>query len=174
MDATQVKPMFVAVKNGVKMFRSENYNYNFRLLDGLFQRWGKTQKDDPDHSPVGPEIADIEITTICHGPPSKRGINRICSFCSPAGTKINTPHGFINIEKIKRDYLVIGFDINNNSPKIQTVKDVYERYFVGDLICIELSNGEILKLTPNHNIFVKNKGWIECKDLSESDDIISF
>lgn len=48
---------------------SENYNFSFDKKTGMFKRWGKTIDEDPQ---VGiPEIADIEITTICHGPGGK-------------------------------------------------------------------------------------------------------
>lgn len=68
-----------------KSLRSENYNYDFRKTDGVFLRWGKEQKDDPDYSPFGPEIADIEISTICSG---VSGVG-VCKFCY----KSNTPKG---------------------------------------------------------------------------------
>ena len=69
-----------------KKFRSENYNYDFRLSDGLFNRWGKTTEtaDDPEMSPFGPEILDLEITDICNGVDGK-----LCPYCY----KNNTPHG---------------------------------------------------------------------------------
>ena len=49
-----------------KKFRAENYNYDFRISDGMFARWGKTKEsiDDPEMSPFGPEILDFEITDI--------------------------------------------------------------------------------------------------------------
>lgn len=49
-----------------KVCKSENYNYVFDKTTGEFYRWGATEKDDPDYSPIGPEIADIELSTICH------------------------------------------------------------------------------------------------------------
>jgi hypothetical protein len=67
-----------------KIFRSPDYNYDFDTATGDFMRWGKTKSDDPDYSPFGPEIADIEISTICHGVN-----NRPCSFCY----KSNSPKG---------------------------------------------------------------------------------
>lgn len=69
----------------IKKVRSENYNYNFNRDTGLFIRWGKTAKDDPEFSPFGPEIMDIEISTICHGICGKP-----CSFCY----KANTANGY--------------------------------------------------------------------------------
>ena len=46
-----------------KFLRSENYNFNFNKVSGYFERWGKTLEDDPDFSPFGPEILDLEIST---------------------------------------------------------------------------------------------------------------
>jgi MoaA/NifB/PqqE/SkfB family radical SAM enzyme len=64
----------------VKMIRSPNYNFNFNKGTGYFERWGNTKEDDPTWSEFGPEIADIEIGTICH---------EGCKFCY----KSNTPDG---------------------------------------------------------------------------------
>ena len=69
----------------LKVLRSEEYNYNFDKNTGYFARWGKEEKDDPTFSPFGPEIADIEISTVCSG---VTGIG-VCKFCY----KSNTPKG---------------------------------------------------------------------------------
>lgn len=69
-----------------KVVRSSGYNYDFNKKTGYFVRWGKTKanEDDPIYSPLGPEILDIEITTICGGPDGHP-----CAFCY----KSNTPKG---------------------------------------------------------------------------------
>jgi len=67
-----------------KILQSDNYNYMFDKQSGFFARWGKTKEDDPDFSPFGPEILDIEVTTKCKGPG-----NKLCKFCY----KSNTPNG---------------------------------------------------------------------------------
>lgn len=62
-----------------KKLRSKNYSYNFNKHNGMFVRIGKTKEDDPDWSTFGPEIADIEISTICH---------QGCEFCYKSNTKV--------------------------------------------------------------------------------------
>ena len=49
----------------LKCFKSPDYNFMFNMENGFFARWGKTKEDDPEYSPFGPEILDIEISTIC-------------------------------------------------------------------------------------------------------------
>lgn len=51
---------------------SEHYKSLFNKQSGLFLRWGKTREEDPKYCPYGPEIADIEITTVC---------GNGCSYC---------------------------------------------------------------------------------------------
>jgi len=68
----------------IKVHKSEGYNYVFDETNGNFARWGKTMEDEAIFSPVGAEIADIEISTICHGVE-----NKVCKFCY----KSNTPKG---------------------------------------------------------------------------------
>jgi len=65
-----------------RIYTSQNYNWIFNKKDGEFIRWGKTTLDDPRFSPVGPEILDIEISTICHGP---NGIP--CPHCYKSNNK---------------------------------------------------------------------------------------
>lgn len=72
-----------------KQFRSSNYNYNFNKINGYFERWGKTKKDDPEFSSYGPEILDIEISTSLHKIPEQLkhrvvydgGCKGNCPFC---------------------------------------------------------------------------------------------
>ena len=72
--------------NDEKQFVSDDYNYYFNKHTGFFIRWGKTSYDDPVFSHYGPEIADIEISTICHGG---------CKFCyksnQPTGVNMSFP-----------------------------------------------------------------------------------
>lgn len=70
----------IAEDERLKVLTSPNYNYMFSKNNGAFIRTGKTLRDDPEWAPFGPEIIDMEISTICS--------NR-CSFCY----KTNTSEG---------------------------------------------------------------------------------
>lgn len=59
------KKLMIAESKNIKIIRSEDYNYTFNKVTGSFARWGKTKDDDPVMAP-SPEIADIEISTICN------------------------------------------------------------------------------------------------------------
>jgi len=67
-----------------KLMVSPDMNYVFDKTDGFSAVWGNNREDDPNWSPYGPLIADIEITTSCKGPGGK-----LCSFCY----KSNNPDG---------------------------------------------------------------------------------
>src|SRR5208283_5840830 len=73
----------------VKKVKSPFYNYYFRKSDGFFARWGAKKEDNPQFSPFGNEILDIEITTICNGVKPVEGAAHPCRFCY----KSNTPNG---------------------------------------------------------------------------------
>ena len=63
-----------------KAFVSEDYNFTFDKVNGDFVRWGKDSNDDPIIAPF-PEIADIEISTVCSGIKGKT-----CKFCYKSNT----------------------------------------------------------------------------------------
>lgn len=56
-----------------------DYNYIFNKESGAFVRWGKSLEDDPKYSPIGPEIADVEICVD--------GCSGGCPFCYKGNTK---------------------------------------------------------------------------------------
>jgi hypothetical protein len=74
-----------------RYFRSPVYNYNFNKVNGFFARWGKNVDEDPQFSPVGPEILDIEISTICH---------QGCSFCYKSNTALGQNMSLETFQKI--------------------------------------------------------------------------
>jgi len=55
--------MIIEENKEEKKLRSTSYNFNFNKVSGYFERWGRTFEDDPDYSPYGPEILDLEIST---------------------------------------------------------------------------------------------------------------
>ena len=73
----------VIKKDDLTVLKSADYNFVFNKVTGFFARWGATEGEDPQYSPFGPEIADIEISTIC------KGVGKVCDFCY----KKNTPTG---------------------------------------------------------------------------------
>jgi len=67
-------PYTVVETNTAKTIMSPcDYHYIFDKKTGFFARWGKTPKDDPEFSPIGPEILDLEI--------SVNGCPNACKFC---------------------------------------------------------------------------------------------
>ncbi len=100
----------------LKKVRSKGYNYNFFSENGFFLRWGNSLEENPKFSPLGPELLDVEISTICSG------VNgHLCQWCY----KSNTPKGknmslktFKKIfVKIPKNLTQIAFgigDINSN------------------------------------------------------------
>jgi MoaA/NifB/PqqE/SkfB family radical SAM enzyme len=64
----------------MKRVITPTYNYCFNEETGYFKRWGKTEEDDPQYSPIGLEILDLEVSSVC---------SQKCAHCY----KSNTAHG---------------------------------------------------------------------------------
>ncbi len=165
----------------VKTLRSKTYNFNFNKVSGYFERWGRTLEDDPDYSPYGPEILDLEISTSVRPEQMKNydkdrliydgGCLGKCAFCSPAGTKVNTPDGLVNIEDVKIGDYVLSYDTKQQAYKKNIIKETIERPFIGEIIIIETEVGEILELTPEHPVWTLNRGWVDANNLTVEDEI---
>lgn len=104
--------MKIKTTKTMKIVQSENYNYTFRYKDGLFMRWGKEFEDDPSYSPFGPEILDMEVSTICHG------VNGVpCPWCYKSNTSKGKNMTFKTFKtifhKIPRNLTQIAFGIGD-------------------------------------------------------------
>lgn len=70
-----------------KLYRSDDYNYDFNRYTGYFKRWGKTENDDPKVGSL--EIFDLEIDERCNGIPSPGAETATpCTFCYKSNTKV--------------------------------------------------------------------------------------
>lgn len=114
--------------------------------------------------PLTPELVDLKITDFCP-------FN--CSWCVVPETKISTLDGPVAIALLKEGDTIYTFDHKNNTTVQTKVSQVFERDYSGDLIIVETENGEI-RLTPEHEVFTSNRGYIKACDLNESDELISI
>ena len=76
-----------------------DYNMTFDPADGTLVRWGRTFDDDPVMCPVGPEIADIEISTICNGIGKTMAKRQPCSWCYKSNTGVGE---YMSLETFKK------------------------------------------------------------------------
>ena len=114
--------MIVDMDTGKCLF-SPNYNFIFDKEHGEFVRYGATKEENPDFSPYGPEIVDMELTTICSGVKGN-----LCSFCY----KSNNPHGqfmhyakFTEIfDKLPKTVTQIAFGADGNCTSNPNIWDI--------------------------------------------------
>jgi MoaA/NifB/PqqE/SkfB family radical SAM enzyme len=92
----------------IRIYKSKDYNWLFDTITGKFNRWGKTYEDDPQFSPIGPEILDIEVSTICH---------QGCKFCYKNNTSIGKNMSYETfktiLDKIKGNLTQVAFGIGD-------------------------------------------------------------
>jgi len=150
--------------NTCKLCKGEGYNYFFDKRSGMFARWGKKTSDDPQFSPVGPEILDLEISSgRCQGN---------CAFCLPEEALIDTPDGLRKIEDIIDGDKVFGFDFSTGNAREEVVVFTSSKDYNGQLVIIELEDGRIVELTEDHKVMTKDGREILAGDLSLEDNVV--
>jgi intein/homing endonuclease len=79
--------------------------------------------------------------------------------CFVAGTKITLEDGSVkNIEDVKQGDIVSTFDLISNEIKYNKVNAVYSKE-VNQIVEYKFDNGETLKCTIDHPIYIDGKGW---------------
>lgn len=85
--------------------------------------------------------------------------------CFVAGTPVLTPSGYVNIEDLNEGDIVIT-DKGNK----QSINHKWITEYEGELIGFSLAyQSEIIQCTPNHPFLIKDKGYVEAKDIVPSD-----
>jgi hypothetical protein len=128
-----------------KALASKHYNYVFDKKTGFFARWGQTKEEDPDFSPFGPEILDLEIDSgECLGN---------CKFCYKSnGSGVPSKH--MSLEDFKT--------LLDKMPKTLKTK-----------INIELEN-KTLVLSPENKVLLKDGTIKIANNLEKNDDLKGF
>ena len=142
-------------------YQNGNYTVKLNTANGTKIRENDLSFFDAEF----PESADVKITNRC---------SNGCSFCFVKGTKISTPKGKVNIDEVKIGEKVLSYNFDSKQVEIKDVKKLFKHPFNGELIKITLENGNTIKCTPNHKIFTLNRGYIEAKDLVETDELYVY
>lgn len=110
-----------------------------------------------------PELVDVKITNKCsYG----------CDFCLTPDTLISTLEGVKPIKDIKVGEFVIVFDENKKELTHISIAEIYEREYDDDIIEIETENGKVINITPKHDVYTQNRGWILAEELSLNDILL--
>ena len=88
-------------------------------------------------------------------------------------THILTNEGDKYITDIKTEDLVFSYNECSGDIELKKVDQVFERVYEGELIEVVTEIGT-LRLTPNHKIYTRNRGWIEACNLQVSDELLEF
>ena len=93
------------------------YNLIFDRKTGFMARWGNTKEENPSFSPVGPEIMDLEVSTICHGIGKTMETRVPCSWCYKSNTATGENMSFETfqtvLEKFPPNLTQIAFGIGS-------------------------------------------------------------
>jgi hypothetical protein len=131
----------------MRQVRTEGYNWNFNPETGFFARWGKTPDEDPTWSPLGPEILDLEISTVCHGNLEP------CKYCYKSngvkGENMSIDTFAKILSKIPKNLTQIAFGIG----------DIDANPDLKSIISLTRSNGVIPNITING--YRMNDNWYD-------------
>lgn len=139
---------FIAENDARKIVGSQYYNYTFDKQTGFFARWGKTQDDDPIISPLGPEIADIEISTVCNGIGRSMESRSPCPWCYKSNTGCGEN---MSLETFKKVFELIK-PKKTNSPLTQIafgIGDIDGNPDLWDIMAYCRDNGIVPNITTN-------------------------
>lgn len=100
------------------------------------------------------------------------------SDCFIAGTLVLTESGLVKIEDIKPGDKVYAYDEKTNKKQLKEVKQVF-RNKTKEWLHLVVQNTKTnekqeIVCTPNHRIFVKNKGWIKASQIIENDKTLLY
>jgi len=153
-----IAPQRARSNNSVVLFRDRVTFEQFEEIVNMTQQFGEP----------GFVFADSTTPHILFNP------------CVTGDTLVSTTVGEIAIKELvdrfkkgeKFEAMSYNIKTGKVEPKAITMADKTRDN--ADILEIEGENGEILKLTPDHQVFVEGRGWIKAKDLSEEDILLKI
>lgn len=104
-------------------------------------------------------------------PPSHaNGCFSSCIYCVEKGTLISTPSGQIPVEQIQSGSDVISYDTNSDSLLVAQASHVVSRQ-VSEIYEISV-DGRTLRVSAEHPLYTKNRGWVEAQHLNLDDELL--
>jgi DNA polymerase III alpha subunit len=94
--------------------------------------------------------------------------------CLTGDTQITMANGEVKrIDEVRANDVVVSFNENLQQFEHKVVSDFLDQ---GKKECVELTleNGSALTCTLDHKFLTSNRGWVEAKDLTDSDDIVEY
>jgi hypothetical protein len=92
--------------------------------------------------------------------------------CFTEGTVINSINGLVAIENVNVGDYVLSSNLETNETNYKKVTKLFKNE-TNEWIHLSV-NGEDITCTPNHPIYVENKGWIRAKNLNVGDFLVSM
>jgi intein/homing endonuclease len=94
--------------------------------------------------------------------------------CLHSDTLIAGEGGYKKIKDINKGDKVFSYDKDIDDFVLLPVKEKIIQEPIDGWLKITLENGKTLKLTANHEVLTKNRGWVEAQSLSLEDDIVDM
>lgn len=132
------------------------YDINANLIDIDELNFYVTTDNNLTYVELDVEDAD---TYIINGSTAINSVVSSNAPCFVAGTQILLENGLTkNIEDVVVGDYVVSFDLKNNEPKVSEVLNIFSKK-IDKIVEYKFSNGNILRATLDHPIYVINKGW---------------
>lgn len=100
--------------------------------------------------------------------------------CVTGDTLVSTEIGDLSILEIivkinnQEEVRVFSYNEISKTLELKNVTNAFKTKKDAEILEIEGENGEIIKCTPDHKLFVENRGWIQAKDLTENDILLKI
>lgn len=97
----------------------------------------------------------------------------IVDECFSPDTEILTPNGYVKISDLKIGDNIINVDASNKS-KIDTIINIHKNMINSmseKMYELEFDNGAKIKVTGNHKLLTKNRGWVRADEITEEDEM---
>jgi hypothetical protein len=91
--------------------------------------------------------------------------------CLVEGSLVGTPFGLRRIEALRVGDMVLGFDFNTGRTAAVAVQGTLVQT-KEEYVEVELEDGRTLRLTTEHPVYTRNRGWVKADDLTTSDDLL--
>lgn len=121
------------------------------------------------HSPFDEKVAPVKMSNLC-----LTGDSLLEVRLSDGKTQKMTLESFVEQHQLgaMTEATVKSFDVNTNEVRWEKVSAAAQTSTVTELIEIEDETGHVIRCTPDHLIYTKNRGYVKAEELSTNDLLV--
>jgi ribonucleotide reductase alpha subunit len=164
----------------IRLWKEKGYTIKVYKTVKISDLWELITKSTYTRNEPGVLFLDRANETHCWNYGGREAHIAATNPCISGDSIIKTDVGDVDVVNLikkfeeNKNIQILTYNETSKNTEYKNIVDIFKTKDNAEMIEIEDVNGNILKITPDHKVYVENKGWVESKNLKENDVLLEI